>query len=494
MRPDPEYFRVAFYGRGFPAFLQNKIFVYRGKGFERLSDFTARLQDQFPKAELMTTTSPPSDEDKERPTQWLQVTKVDPLMATNEAINGRIRNVHQQILNYYKTNEVNRFTYSRPFIKDKNKKNVNEFANLWIERTTMETKYSFPGVLQWFQVQSEAVSYLSPIQNAVETVRKSNESLRSLILEHQNNASPPPLNPLSLKLNGIIDAAVNGGIGNYERAFFNEEFAEANPESADDVKALKNLIAEEVPLLEAGIRIHDYKKTEDLTHLHTKMEQMFAILREEIEAKYGKRPSDIIVKRSRTLDKKLISSESMMTATQSDFIAQNSLDTTIPSTTSHRSRMLSAIGIVSRKKSNVSLSQHHPQINGFIEEGAFSRSSLPRTSSALNSSTSDLDNCSINNDNSNVVVTQHARQISRTAKIDEDDLRPVLPPKNRISDPDDVNNEGFVVVEDNNVVVKQLKKKAPPPPPPPPPPTTSTATPSTPPTPPKKPPFKPPIE
>lgn len=46
MRPDPEYFRVAFWGRGFPAFLQNKIFVYRGRGFERLPEFQSRLMDQ----------------------------------------------------------------------------------------------------------------------------------------------------------------------------------------------------------------------------------------------------------------------------------------------------------------------------------------------------------------------------------------------------------------------------------------------------------------
>lgn len=25
LRPDPEYFRVAYYGRGFPPFLQNKV-------------------------------------------------------------------------------------------------------------------------------------------------------------------------------------------------------------------------------------------------------------------------------------------------------------------------------------------------------------------------------------------------------------------------------------------------------------------------------------
>ena len=60
LRPQPEYFRVAFYGRGFPAFLQNKVFIYRGRGFERLPDFQARMLDQFPNAELMTSLQPPT--------------------------------------------------------------------------------------------------------------------------------------------------------------------------------------------------------------------------------------------------------------------------------------------------------------------------------------------------------------------------------------------------------------------------------------------------
>ena len=94
IRPDPEYFRVAFFGRGFPAFLQNKVFVYRGKGFERLPEFQSRILDQFPNAELMKTLQPPTDEEKERPTQLLQINKVDPVMAAAEARFGGKTNVH----------------------------------------------------------------------------------------------------------------------------------------------------------------------------------------------------------------------------------------------------------------------------------------------------------------------------------------------------------------------------------------------------------------
>lgn len=37
-----------------------------------------------------------------------------------------------------------------------------------------------------------------------------------MIIAHHNDASLP-VNPLSMKLNGILDAAVMGGITNYEK-------------------------------------------------------------------------------------------------------------------------------------------------------------------------------------------------------------------------------------------------------------------------------------
>lgn len=61
-RPEPEYFRVGYYGRGFPQFLQNKVFVYRGKEFERLADFNSRILNEFPKAELLKTLTKPGDD------------------------------------------------------------------------------------------------------------------------------------------------------------------------------------------------------------------------------------------------------------------------------------------------------------------------------------------------------------------------------------------------------------------------------------------------
>ena len=394
MRPDPEYFRVAFYGRGFPAFLQNKVFVYRGRGFERLPEFQGRMLNQFPNAELMKTLKAPSEADKERPVQLLQINMVVPVMSETK-FRGKF--VHQQIVGYYKVNEVSQFIFSRPFSKNKDKSN--EFASLWIERTVMRTKYSFPGVLQWFPLsQSEETFELCPLENAVESMQKVNEDLRSMILEHQDGRNPP-LNPLSMKLNGIIDAAVMGGTANYERAFFTEEYARDNPDHADLVRQLKNLIAEQIPLLEAGIRIHDFKKTDDLKQLHLKLEGQFRQQKRDVEEKYGKKPSDIVVKRvggghqttgrkssaggtGGTLDSRrgggnfisdsrlsIVPSFSTQTSDAGNnrvsLASHNSVDASM------RSRMLSTIGIT-RKKSSAALGA-----GGGATEG--SRTSLNRS-------------------------------------------------------------------------------------------------------------------
>lgn len=44
-----------------PCFKQNKMFIYRGKEYEWLEDFSLKLMSQFPNAVKITSTSPPGD-------------------------------------------------------------------------------------------------------------------------------------------------------------------------------------------------------------------------------------------------------------------------------------------------------------------------------------------------------------------------------------------------------------------------------------------------
>ncbi|GAB5570216.1 dedicator of cytokinesis protein 5 isoform X1 [Prionailurus iriomotensis] len=284
MRPQPEYFAVGYYGQGFPSFLRNKIFIYRGKEYERREDFSLRLLTQFPNAEKMTSTTPPGEEIKSSPKQF-----------------------------YYRANEVQQFQYSRPFRKGE-KDPDNEFATMWIERTTYTTAYTFPGILKWFEVKQISTEEISPLENAIETMELTNEKISNCVQQHAWDRTLS-VHPLSMLLSGIVDPAVMGGYSNYEKvlglgiaqfqkdrkrahtfrtvhggrraAFFTEKYLQEHPEDQEKIELLKRLIALQMPLLTEGIRIHGEKLTEQLKPLHDRLSSCFRELKEKVEKLYG---------------------------------------------------------------------------------------------------------------------------------------------------------------------------------------------------------------
>uniref|UniRef100_A0A8C3KDP7 Dedicator of cytokinesis 2 n=1 Tax=Calidris pygmaea TaxID=425635 RepID=A0A8C3KDP7_9CHAR len=279
LRPSPDYFAVGYYGQGFPTFLRNKVFIYRGKEYERREDFEMRLLSPFPNAEKLKSTSPPGQDITGSPGQYIQCFTVQPVEEAK--VRFKDRSIPEQITNFYKANHIQKFSYSRPFKKGP-KDPDNEFANMWVERTTFVTAYPLPGILRWF------VTTISPLENAIETMMKTNEKIMSEINRHQNDPSLP-INPLSMLLNGIVDPAVMGGFAKYETAFFQESYLQEHPEDKGNIEKLKDLIAWQTPLLAEGIRIHGRKVTEDLRPFHERMEQCFVQLRAKVESQYGVR-------------------------------------------------------------------------------------------------------------------------------------------------------------------------------------------------------------
>uniref|UniRef100_A0A8D2N0H5 Dedicator of cytokinesis 1 n=1 Tax=Zonotrichia albicollis TaxID=44394 RepID=A0A8D2N0H5_ZONAL len=281
IRPKPDYFAVGYYGQGFPTFIRNKVFIYRGKEYERREDFEARLLTQFPNAEKMKTTSPPGDDIKTSSGQYIQCFTVKPKLDLPSKFH---RPVSEQIVSFYRVNEVQRFEYSRPVRKGE-KNPDNEFANMWIERTIYVTAYKLPGILRWFEVKSVEIS---PLENAIETMQLTNDKINNMVQQHLSDPNLP-INPLSMLLNGIVDPAVMGGFANYEKAFFTEKYTHEHPEDHDKIEKLKDLIAWQIPFLAEGIRIHGEKVTEALRPFHERMEACFRQLKDKVEKQYGVR-------------------------------------------------------------------------------------------------------------------------------------------------------------------------------------------------------------
>ncbi|KAH9645263.1 hypothetical protein HF086_000426 [Spodoptera exigua] len=206
LRPEPEYFRVGFYGKGCPLFVRNKQFVYRGHDYERIGAFTQRLQAEYVAAHILMRNTQPDDSIIANDGQYIQICNVKPVASRRQWPSG----TPEQVKRFYACNDVDTFLCDRPLQKPPIDKD-NEFKSLWIERTTLVTENTLPGILRWSEVISRSVEEIPPVEYACETMEATERELRSLISQY--TADPTlNINPFSMRLQGTIDANVQGGI------------------------------------------------------------------------------------------------------------------------------------------------------------------------------------------------------------------------------------------------------------------------------------------
>ncbi|XP_037295872.1 dedicator of cytokinesis protein 1 isoform X3 [Manduca sexta] len=306
-RSHPGYFRVIFHGKGFPEQLRKPLgprstmpsqgFVYRGNEYEQLSDFRERMLDEWPDAEILLKLDPPGEDITESDGQYLQINAVDPVMSDKlKRLSGKP--IAEQILQYYKHNNVDKFYFSRPFHKPEESlgsnddlSSQNEFATRWLERTEIEITEKLPGILRCFPVSMSRTYSMAPVQAATEQLRAANRELRALALAAR--APDVSLQPLTMRLTGILDPAVQGGIVNYERSFLTPQYEARHPEHATELAELKELIADQIPLLKFGLDVHGKRAPPELEELHAHLTKCFRRIQQHVHQRYGRKNCDI---------------------------------------------------------------------------------------------------------------------------------------------------------------------------------------------------------
>ncbi|KAH0630016.1 hypothetical protein JD844_012569 [Phrynosoma platyrhinos] len=233
-RLEPEFFRVGFYGRKFPFFL-------RGCN--------------------------------------LQIYGVTPIPDNIDVL--QMDRVPDRIKSFYRVNNIRKFRYDRPFHKGPKDKE-NEFKSLWIERTTLTLTHSLPGISRWFEVERRELVEVSPLENAIQVVENKNQELRTLISQYQHKQMHGNINLLSMCLNGVIDAAVNGGIARYQEAFFDREYITTHPGDAEKITQLKELMHEQVHILGVGLAVHEKFVHPEMRPLHKKLIDQFQMMRSSL--------------------------------------------------------------------------------------------------------------------------------------------------------------------------------------------------------------------
>uniref|UniRef100_A0AAQ4QF60 Dedicator of cytokinesis 3 n=1 Tax=Gasterosteus aculeatus aculeatus TaxID=481459 RepID=A0AAQ4QF60_GASAC len=278
-RLEPEFFRVGFYGRKFPFFLRNKEFVCRGHDYERLEAFQQRMLGEFPQAIAMQHPNQPDEAILQCDSQYLQIYAVTPVPDSVGVL--QMDRVPDRIKSFYRVNNVRRYRYDRPFHKGP-KDRDNEFKSLWIERTTLILTHPLPGISRWFEVQKRELVEVSPLENAVSVVENKNQELRTLISQYQHKQLQGNINLLSMTLNGVIDAAVNGGIARYQEAFFDKEYITSHPEDTEKITQLKDLMQEQVHVLGVGLAVHEKLVHPEMRPLHKKLIDQFHMMRSSL--------------------------------------------------------------------------------------------------------------------------------------------------------------------------------------------------------------------
>ncbi|CAH0721003.1 unnamed protein product, partial [Brenthis ino] len=273
------YFRVRYLGGGFPDHMQNpKGFVFRGNEGDMLHNFKERMLEEWPEAEVLLKLDEPGNDITMSEGQYLQINAVTPIMDEKwRALLGKSVDDHL-VRSYYEHNNVKKFHFSRPFHKTddaiteltEGKKEdlmrANEFATRWLERTELEISDTLPGILQWFPVVSTRTYWVCPLEVAVETMLQTNDQLKTTILEASDDSAP--LHPLSMRLQGILDSAVQGGLIHYKLAFLTPEYEARRPEHAALLQKLRDLISDQVPLLKYGLEVHARRNPQRDLHDH----------------------------------------------------------------------------------------------------------------------------------------------------------------------------------------------------------------------------------
>jgi len=302
----PTHFRVSFLGLSYPVDIRNKVFIYRGAPLESIMEFSSRLRHQFPTAKSV----PPGKEKDEMKDStdklYIQVSGVT--TAYSEEWDNMMPAFRDSIIDpvkeYRKNCDVDTFWFPRPFRKNRERKAqmkargeaYNEFMDLWNKKIFMRTEDTFPNVKRRLEVIETTEHYQNPLEVAVITVVDKNEDLKRRIEVAESLEGRTAEQSFTMAINGTVDAAVNGGIANYEpfltgsyRTDFPEiaEDVDSTPEKSSKVQELKDALVDHFIILKRGVEIHGKVCVDAMIPLHEIIVKKFPVLLEMSNKKLG---------------------------------------------------------------------------------------------------------------------------------------------------------------------------------------------------------------
>lgn len=122
------------------------------------------------------------------------------------------RRSYQSSVTWNRTLLTMKFVNLANFLAVKTKRSMNHLR-VFLSNEGNKSQWGICGIKVCFIAFKVEVS---PLENAIQVVENKNQELRTLISQYQHKQMHGNINLLSMCLNGVIDAAVNGGIARYQ--------------------------------------------------------------------------------------------------------------------------------------------------------------------------------------------------------------------------------------------------------------------------------------
>jgi hypothetical protein len=196
------FYRVGFFGQRFPPDLRNKQFIYKTTLAERFATFSQKIQGQFKDSVILSTTDTPGASVTESNTFSLLITAVQ--------ISSELE-VKRNLLRARPHNS-NTFLYAKPK-KIEGVVSDNEFLCTGLVHLFFITEDTLPSSTMRTKVIKTIINEYSPLEHAILAINEKNREVNDVIMSVRKGAA---INPLTMALNGIISAGVNGGTEMYK--------------------------------------------------------------------------------------------------------------------------------------------------------------------------------------------------------------------------------------------------------------------------------------
>merc|ERR1712176_889771 len=165
----------------------------------------------------------------------------------------------------------------------------NEFKDLWLRRYFVQTRCPVPALQRRVDVIKETVLEYTPLEVAIMNLDKKNQEIIEEI-SIVSAAAKKDVQRLSMLLQGVLDAAVMGGIAKYQEAFFDGSYMAEFPDQEVLRPKFQKVLADQIPILKDGLDLYTEHSAETLKlhveHLTTSYEKMVVNLKETVLSDY----------------------------------------------------------------------------------------------------------------------------------------------------------------------------------------------------------------